>query len=87
MNLIFSIFKYKLQPMTTITIDNELNLSKTHFKSIEEFQIEILMMNERWELSKEHIGILKAREEEADNASDDRFSWEEVKSSLHRKNI
>lgn len=73
--------------MTTITIDNDLNLSKTHFKSIEEFQIEILLMNERSELSEEHIKILKAREEEADNATDEGFSWKEVKSSLRRKNV
>jgi len=47
--------------MTTIIIDKDLNFSKTHFKNIEELQVEILLMNERSELSPEHIRILKER--------------------------
>ena len=43
-------------------------------------------MNERSELSPEHVRILKEREKEADNATDDGFTWEEVKASIRRKN-
>jgi len=70
--------------MTTIIIDKDLNFSKTHFRNIEELQMEILLMNERSELSPEHIRILKERE--ADNATDDGFTFEELKASIRRKN-
>jgi len=72
--------------MTTIIIDKDLNFSKTHFRNIEELQMEILLMNERSELSPEHIRILKERETEADNATDDGFTFEELKASIRRKN-
>lgn len=70
---------------TIIIIDKELNFSKTHFRNIEELQMEILLMNERTELSPEHIQILKEREKEADNATDDGFTFDELKNSIHRK--
>jgi|TARA_B110000967_G_scaffold188044_1_gene210491 hypothetical protein len=72
--------------MTTIIIDKDLNFSKTHFRNIEELQMEILLMNERSELSPEHIRILKEREKEADNATNDGFTFEELKASIRRKN-
>ena len=71
--------------MTTIIIDKDLNFSKTHFRNIEELQMEILLMNERAELSPEHIRILKEREIEADNATDDGFTLDELKASIRRK--
>ena len=45
--LIFCIFVYTTITMTTIIIDKDLNFSKTHFRNIEELQMEILLMNER----------------------------------------
>jgi len=72
--------------MTTIIIDKDLNFSKTHFRNIEELQMEILLMNERSELSPEHIRVLKEKEAEADNATDDGFTFEELKASIRRKN-
>ena len=72
--------------MTTIIIDKDLNFSKTHFRNIEELQMEILLMNERSELSPEHIRVLKEREAESDNATDDGFTFEELKASIRRKN-
>ena len=72
--------------MTTIIIDKDLNFSKTHLRNIEELQMEILLMNERSELSPEHIRVLKEREKEADNATNDGFTFEELKASIRRKN-
>ncbi len=71
--------------MNTITFDEDVNLSKSHFKNLEDLQMEILLMEERAKLSPEHIKILKEREQEADNATDEGLSWEEVKANLRRK--
>ena len=42
-------------------------------------------MNKLSEISPEHIKILQEREKEADAASDDGFTWEEVKAYIRRK--
>ena len=60
-------------------------LSKTNFDSWEEVQAELILMQEDFELGKDHARILKERENEADNAVDDGYSWEEVKAELRRK--
>lgn len=72
--------------MTTITVKNGRKLSKTNFDSWEEVQAELILMQEDFELSKEHKKILKEREHEADNANDDGYSWEDLKAGLIRKN-
>ncbi|MCF6271208.1 MAG: hypothetical protein L3J41_15965 [Melioribacteraceae bacterium] len=73
--------------MTTITIKNGEKLSRTHFKGWEDLQMELILMQEKIELSSEHIEILKSREKEADNATDMGLSWKKVKSGLNRKNV
>lgn len=73
--------------MTTIHIEEELNLDKTHFKTLDEFQI-YLMMQERDQeycLSDAHKKIIDDRIKEADEAKEPGLSWEEVKANLQRK--
>ncbi|MBA6151981.1 hypothetical protein [Gelidibacter maritimus] len=72
--------------MTTITVKNGRKLSKTNFDSWEEVQAELILMQEDFELGKDHARILKERENEADSAVDNGYSWEEVKAELQRKN-
>ena len=73
--------------MTTITIKDSGGLSKTVFENLEEFQTELILMQEDFELSPEHIEILKSREKEADNATTKGLSWEEVKANISRGNV
>ncbi len=70
--------------MTTITIKNGIKPSKTVFENWEDFLIEWVMMQEEFELTPEHIKILKSREKEADNALDEGLTWDEVKSGIRR---
>ncbi len=73
--------------MHTITFDENINLSKRHFKNLEELQMELLLREEQAELSPEIIEILAEREKEADNATDDGLTWEEIKANIRRKNV
>ncbi len=70
--------------MTTITIKNGIKPSKTVFENWEDFLIEWVMMQEEFELTPEHIKILKSREKEADNAPDEGLTWDEVKYGIRR---
>lgn len=72
--------------MTTITVKNGERLSKTTFDTWEEVQNELILMQENFKLTPEHIKILKSRENEADNSIVDGLSWEKVKASIKRKN-
>lgn len=72
--------------MTTITVKNGEKLSKTSFESWEEVQAELILMQENFKITSDHIKILKSREKEADKASDEGLSWNEVKSGISRKN-
>lgn len=76
--------------MTTIHIEEELNLDKTHFKTMEEFQV-YLMMQEKEQskdhsLSDAHKKIIDERIKEADEAKEPGLSWEEVKAELEKAN-
>ena len=76
--------------MTIIHIEEELNWDKTHFKTMEEFQL-YLMMREKDQsedhfLSDAHKKILDDRIKEADEAKEPGLSWEEVKANLQKKN-
>jgi hypothetical protein len=73
--------------MTTITIKDGIGLSKTVFENLEEFQTELILMQEETKLSPEHVEILKFREKEADNATNNGNTWEEVKANIHSKNV
>ncbi len=54
--------------MTTITIDKNINLSKLHFKNLEELQLALLLLQEEQEISKELKELLDERLEIADNS-------------------
>ncbi|NOX84589.1 MAG: addiction module protein [Chlorobi bacterium] len=72
--------------MTTITIKNVKNISRTEFEDWEDLldYIKHIVKAENFELSSEHIKILEEREKEADNATDKGLSWEEVKKGIRR---
>lgn len=75
--------------MTTIHIDEELNLGKTHFKTIEEFQL-YLMMREieqptDYSLSDAHKKIIDDRVAEADANPDNYVSYQEFKDSFKKE--
>ena len=73
--------------MTTIKIKNNVKLSKTEFDSLEDLQIELILQQEKYQLSEEHIEILVAREKEADYSTIQGSSWSEVKNNIKRKNV
>ncbi len=73
--------------MTTITIKNGEKLSRTQFEDWEDFQTEFILMQENFKLTPEHIKILKSREKEADSATDDGLTWQEVRDNISRKNV
>ncbi len=73
--------------MHTITFDENINLSKRHFKNLEELQMELLLREEQAELSPEIIEILAEREREADENPDNFLTLDELKRSIKRKNV
>ena len=76
--------------MTTIHIEEELHLGKTHFKTMEEFQLYLLMLEKEqskdYSLSDAHKRIIDERIKEADEAKEPGLSWEEVKAELKKAN-
>lgn len=72
--------------MTTIYIEEELNLEKTHFKTMEEFQryleLSEIQRSDNYTLSEAHKKILEERIKEADEAKEPGLTWEEVKAEL-----
>jgi len=73
--------------MTTITIKNGQKLEKTEFENWEDFQIALISMQEKFNLTNDHNKILKSREKFADKEPQNGLSWEELKSNLNRKNV
>lgn len=75
--------------MTTIHIEEELNLDKTHFKTIEEFQLYLMMREkeqpEDYSLSDAHKKILDERVAEADENPEGYVSLQEFKNSFKGK--
>ncbi len=71
--------------MTTITFDENIRFDKKHFKTIEEFQLYLLQIRQKSELSDEHKKILDERIEYAKKNTDKFLTVEELKSSLKRK--
>ncbi|MEH6764879.1 MAG: hypothetical protein V7655_10300 [Aequorivita antarctica] len=74
--------------MTTIHIEEELNLDKTHFKTMEEFQLYLMMrkkvQSEDYSLSEAHKRIIDERVKEADEAKEPGLSWAELKADLEK---
>lgn len=80
----------KLSVMTTIHIEEELNLEKTHFKTIEEFQLYLIERGKHqskdYTLSDAHRKIIDERVKEADESKEPGLSWDEVKADLQKDN-
>lgn len=73
--------------MTTFTIKHGLKMIRTHFEDWEDFQTELVLMQEKSKLSPDHIRILKLREKEADASPDHGVTWDEVKAGIRRTNV
>lgn len=75
--------------MTTIHIEEELNLGKTHFKTMEEFQLYLLMQEKEqskdYSLSDAHKKIIDDRVAEADANPDNYVTYQEFKDSFKQK--
>lgn len=75
--------------MTTIHIEEELNLDKTHFKTMEEFQLYLLMQEKEqskdYSLSDAHKKIIDDRVAEADANPDNYVTYQEFKDSFKQK--
>lgn len=71
--------------MTTITFDENINLDKNHFKSVDDFQLYIARMRQKGELSDYHKEILDERLFDAENNPDNFLSLKELKSSITRR--
>lgn len=71
--------------MTTITIDEHIDLERNHFESVEEFQMYLLQWKQTSELSADHKTILDKRLADAEENPDSFISVEELKQSISRK--
>lgn len=71
--------------MAKLTFDEDINLDKTHFSNLEEFQNYLMMHRAETVFSDELKALLDARIEEAENSKKAGRSWEELKAELLRK--
>ena len=75
--------------MTIIHIEEELNLDKTHFKTMEEFQLYLLMQEKEqptdYSLNDAHKKIMDDRVAEADANPDNYVTLQELKDSFKQK--
>jgi hypothetical protein len=78
------IFGQNVILLKTITFDESLNISKNHFKTLEDFQLHIddILQNEA--LNFQHKEILNERMIEANENPDNYILLETLKSSLKR---
>lgn len=70
--------------MTTITIDKNINLSKLHFKNLEELQLALLLLQEEKELSADLKKLLDERLTIADNTNEKGLTIDELMNSIKR---
>lgn len=77
----------KIKGITTITIKKGAKLPRTSFEDWDDFQRELILMQESFKLTEEHKEILNSREQEADLAKEPGVPWETVKKNISRKNV
>lgn len=71
--------------MTSITIDKDIKLSKTHFKDIGELREELLLIQEeQFELTDMHKEVLDQREEILDKSDVKGRPWRDVLASIKK---
>jgi len=75
--------------MTTITIKNVKNLSRTQFDDLADLQDYLISINlqDEFEISTEHQEILDKRLEESRKNPENFISFEQFKKNLNRKNV
>ena len=73
--------------MTTITIKNGAKLCRDTFENWDDFQRELILMQESFELTENHKEILLSREQEANTAQEPGLTWEQVKKLIKRKDV
>lgn len=71
--------------MKTITFDENLKISKNHFKNLDDFQTHIVEELQNDELSEHHKIILDERIIEANKNPENYITLNELKSSIKRK--
>ena len=71
--------------MKTISFDEPINISKNHFKTLEDFQLYIVEKLQNSGLNKNQKVILDERIIEANENPEDYISLQELKSSIKRK--
>ena len=71
--------------MTTISFDENINLNKYHFKTLEDFQLYLIQTSKKSELSPAHKSILDDRLADAKENPENCISLDKLKSSIRRK--
>lgn len=71
--------------MKTISFDEPINISKTHFKSLEDFQLYVVENFQQKDLSETHKEILNERILEANENPENYIALSHLKSSIKRK--
>ncbi len=71
--------------MTTISFDENINITKFKFKTLEEFQIYLVQKLQKSELSSAHKKVIKNRLIETEQNPDNFISFDKLKSSIKRK--
>ncbi len=71
--------------MNTISFDEPINISKNHFKTLEDFQLYMVQKLQKSDLSDTHKEILDNRILEVNENPENYISLKELKSSIKRK--
>ena len=71
--------------MTTISFDENIDINKFNFKTLEDFQLYLIQRLQKSELSPAHTKILDNRLAEAEQNPDNFITLDELKSSIQRK--
>jgi hypothetical protein len=71
--------------MTTISFDENIEITKFKFKTLEEFQLYLIQKLQNSELSTAHKEIIDSRLDEAEQNPTNFMTIEELKSSIKRK--
>ncbi|APZ45452.1 hypothetical protein BW723_03675 [Polaribacter reichenbachii] len=71
--------------MKTISFDEPINISKSHFKTLEDFQLHIVQKLQNSELSENHKEVLDTRILEVNENPENYISLSELKFSIKRK--
>ena len=71
--------------MTTISFEENIDINKFNFKTLEDFQLYLIQRLQKSELSPAHKKILDNRLAEAEQNPDNFITLDELKSSIQRK--